>query len=47
MTRTTAHLENPHNNDADNDEDELSGIVLSPLVVCGLGFFAILPITHG
>jgi hypothetical protein len=44
MTRTTYH-ENPHDNDADDDEDELSGIV-SRLVACGSGFFGISFITH-
>jgi hypothetical protein len=37
MTRTTYH-ENPHDNDADDDKDELSGIVSQP-VVCGSVFF--------
>jgi hypothetical protein len=44
MTRTTYH-ENPNENDADDDKDELSGIV-SRLVTCNSGFFGILYITH-
>jgi hypothetical protein len=40
MIRTTYH-KNPHNNDADYDIDESSGIVSQP-VVCGSGFFGIL-----
>jgi hypothetical protein len=42
MTRTTTH---PCNNDANDDEDELAGIV-SPLVVHRLGFIVTLSITH-
>jgi hypothetical protein len=46
MTRTI-HRENPRDNDADDDEDELSGIVLClPFVFVCLDFFAILSITH-
>jgi hypothetical protein len=37
MTRTTYH-KNPHDNDADDDKEESSGIVSQP-VVCGSGFF--------
>jgi hypothetical protein len=44
MTKTT-YYENPHDNDADDDKDELSGIV-SRLVVRGPGFFGISFITH-
>jgi hypothetical protein len=44
MTRTTYH-ENPHDNDADDDKDKVSGIVAQP-VVCGSGFFGISFITH-
>jgi hypothetical protein len=44
MTRTTHH-KNPHDTDADDDKDELSGIV-SQLVVGGPGFFGIPFITH-
>jgi hypothetical protein len=43
MTRTTYH-QNPHDNDADDDKDESSGIVSQP-VVCGPGFFGISFIT--
>jgi hypothetical protein len=45
MTRTS-HRENPHNNDANDDEDKTTGILYQS-VARNCSFFGILSITHG